>query len=106
MQSALEELIDSVWNRIEKNNVSGRTVTLKIKYADFRQITRSRSNEQRLIGKDLFADTARELLAELLPVPLGIRLMGLILSNLSEKGSSPAVGRRVIQQEFEFQAPQ
>jgi DNA polymerase IV len=36
-------LIDKVWRHCESAGTSGRTVTLKVKYADFRQITRSRS---------------------------------------------------------------
>lgn len=99
---ALRDVIDSAWERIEKNEVSGRTVTLKVKYADFRQITRSRSSEQCVSGKSQFAATAMELLGELLPVPLGVRLMGLTLSNLSASEAPRPGQKRVLQQEFDF----
>jgi DNA polymerase-4 len=103
LNGALEEVIESVWDRIEKNNVAGRTVTLKIKFANFQQITRSRSMEQCFTGRDQFADAARALLEELLPVSLGVRLMGLTLSNLSAREAASGVGEReVVQQEFDF----
>ena len=83
MYAALEDVVESVWERIEKNRVTGRTVTLKIKYADFRQITRSKSCDDYVLGKGQFGVLARELLAPLLPVEIGVRLIGLTLSNLS-----------------------
>ena len=104
--TALEDVIDSVWDRIEHNNVLGRTITLKVKYADFRQITRSRSCEQCLTNKRQFGAAARALLAQILPVSMGVRLMGLTLSSLSAVGSpqaSPLVNYRVhSQRNFDF----
>ncbi|MEZ5501688.1 MAG: DNA polymerase IV [Halioglobus sp.] len=87
---ALAELIDSVWLRIESNGVVGRTVTLKVKYADFRQITRSRSGEVCVMDRVRFGAIARELLAQVLPVNPGVRLLGLTLSGLAEPGSPQA----------------
>lgn len=83
LKDALEDVIDSVWERIENNGVAARTVTLKVKYSDFRQITRSKSCDYFLTEKGQLAIHARELLAQLLPVPLGVRLLGLTLSGLS-----------------------
>ena len=104
--SALEDVIDSVWHRIEHNRVVGRTVTLKVKYADFRQITRSKSHGECLTEKWQFGVAARELLAPLLPVPLGVRLIGLTLSGLLTKESvqkSNLVSAKVnAQQDFDF----
>ena len=45
LYEALESVVESVWQRIEHAGACGRTVTVKIKYADFRQITRSKSFE-------------------------------------------------------------
>src|SRR3954470_15095337 len=39
----LEPLVDKLWRYCEQSQVRGRTVTLKVKYQDFEQITRSRS---------------------------------------------------------------
>lgn len=103
--AALEEITESVWQRIQHNEVCGRTVTLKVKFADFRQITRSRSCEHSLSQSE-FSAIARELLTQLLPVPLGVRLLGLSLSGLSAadpeksgKHPGPAIAA---QQAFDF----
>lgn len=82
LQDAMEKIIDIVWNSIEKSGAHGRTVTLKAKYADFRQITRSKSLERHVDGKAEFADIGRELLACIMPVENGVRLLGLTLANL------------------------
>lgn len=84
LQEALDSIIDSVWQRIEDNEAVGRTITLKVKYQDFRQITRSRSIDDFIEDKDQFGAIARELLAQILPVPLGVRLLGLTLSGLGK----------------------
>ncbi len=82
LEEAMEKIIDIVWNSIEKSGARGRTVTLKAKYADFRQITRSKSLERNVEGKAEFADLGRELLASIMPVENGVRLLGLTLANL------------------------
>ncbi|MDX1736013.1 MAG: DNA polymerase IV, partial [Halioglobus sp.] len=87
LHAALDEIIDTVWQRIEKNGVAGRTVTLKVKYADFRQITRSKSGAGYVTHMGDFADVARDLLAQLLPVPRGVRLLGVTLSQLAQRQS-------------------
>jgi DNA polymerase IV len=87
LREALEAVIDSVWQRIQNSGVAGRTVTLKVKYSDFRQITRSKSSEYFITEKGQFGIHARELLDQLLPVPLGVRLLGLTLSGLSDMES-------------------
>lgn len=106
LSAALEDAIDSVWHSIETSRVAGRTVTLKVKYADFRQITRSKSCEECLTDKSQFGAAARVLLAQLLPVPLGVRLVGLTLSNLSpvESPQAPSLINQNItsQRQFDF----
>lgn len=82
LEQALERIIDIVWERIEKNRARGRTVTLKVKYQDFRQITRAKSNEDYVADKAAFGAIAHALLSALLPVPKGVRLLGLTLSGL------------------------
>ena len=82
LRDTLERIVDIVWDRIESAKVEGRTVTLKMKYNDFTQVTRAKSLPQNVADKDEFRAVARALLEELLPLPLPIRLMGLTLSNL------------------------
>ena len=106
LSEALQKIIEGVWQRIENNRVRGRTVILKVKYADFRQITRSKSGEHYLTNKSQFSDIAHELITPLLPVPQGVRLLGLTLSGLTETESLQAISldssMNHVQQVFEF----
>ena len=89
MHDAFEHIIDIVWNSIEKCEARGRTVTLKAKYADFRQVTRSKSIDHYVADKQEFSEIGRELLASIMPVENGVRLLGLTLSSL--EGAEAAV---------------
>ena len=82
LYEALERIVDGLWERISGHGMSGRTLTLKVKYADFQLLTRSRSAQQSLTTKHDVQVLARDLLARLLPVPQGVRLMGVALSGL------------------------
>ncbi|MBB4123671.1 DNA polymerase IV [Martelella radicis] len=87
LESARAELIplaEKVWRHAENKQVSGRTVTLKVKYADFQQITRSRSVGQSMRSASEIVEIASVLLTELFPVQKGIRLLGITLSSLGE----------------------
>jgi DNA polymerase-4 len=79
---ALEPVIDAAWTRIARADAQGKTVTLKAKYADFRNVARSRTLPLPITDRAALAETGRELLRSLLPVALGIRLLGLTLSGL------------------------
>jgi len=82
IHAALKPIIEKVWSHCERTTIRGRTVTLKVKYADFRRVTRSRT------GKTPFAEQAAievavsALANSLFPVRKGIRLLGLTLSSL------------------------
>ncbi|MGY6551349.1 MAG: DNA polymerase IV [Erythrobacter sp.] len=87
LRETLENIIAIVWERIEAAGTGGaplrgRTVTLKLKYNDFRIHTRSHSSADWVASRGQFAEIARRLLEAELPLPLPIRLMGLTLSNL------------------------
>jgi DNA polymerase-4 len=81
----LERIIEIVWERIAEKRARGRTVTLKLKFADFRIATRARSLPRAVAGRAEFEGLARKLLAAELPLPMPIRLMGLTLSNLERE---------------------
>jgi DNA polymerase-4 len=87
LRDRLETIIDIVWERIEAAGARGRTVTLKLKFTDFRIITRAASLPHWVGGKDEFARLARALLEAELPLPRPIRLIGLTLSGL--EGAEP-----------------
>ncbi len=82
LREALDRIVDIVWDRIAETEARGRTVTLKMKYTDFRISTRARSLPHPVAGKAEFARLANALLEEQLPLPLPIRLMGLTLGSL------------------------
>lgn len=77
--------------RMQKKNICGRTLTLKVKYADFRQITRSRSQSQCIRDDETLLQLAVELTTEILPPPMGIRLLGLGISNLNTPTATAGV---------------
>src|SRR5690554_1293985 len=80
---ALQNLLDELVERINRNKVAGRTLTLKLKFRDFTQQTRSKSLDDYLSQTDI-KKMAMELLQQE-PLKMSIRLMGLGISNL-EKG--------------------
>jgi DNA polymerase-4 len=88
----LDRIARHVWDRIEKKGLAGRTVTLKVKYQDFRIVTRARSLPRAVADRDEFVETSMALLKSLLPVAKGVRLLGAGLSNLSEDVSAPGAG--------------
>ncbi len=75
-----------VWERIAAKGAVGRTVTLKVKFADFTLITRARSLTRPLSGEAELLAIGRELLAAERALPLGVRLLGLSLSKLGDVG--------------------
>jgi DNA polymerase-4 len=76
----LTPIIDKVWHHCESSGTRGRTVTLKIKYADFQQITRSQSPRGAIEGRTALEEISRELLRAQFPARKGIRLLGISLS--------------------------
>src|ERR1700726_3535605 len=81
----LQPIIEKVWRTCEAAEIRGRTVTLKVKYADFQQITRSRTGQALFSTRAEIEQLSYALLAPLFPVPKGIRLLGITLSSLAEK---------------------
>jgi len=78
----LDDIIEQLWRRMQRANAFGKSITLKIKFADFESITRSRTTQIAVFEKDFLAKIAYEMLNNLLPMPKGVRLMGVSFSNL------------------------
>jgi len=95
MRAELVPIVDKVWKYCDGTGVRGRTVTLKVKYADFQQITRSRSMSDEIESKDIIRSLSDELLEGIFPLEKGVRLLGVTLSGLntetdeSEEEESP-----------------
>jgi len=84
----LDRISQILWPRIEAKSLSGRTVNLKVKYQDFRIVTRARSLDRPVGSREEMLELGSALLRSLLPAPKGIRLLGLGLSNLHQ-GEQP-----------------
>ncbi len=79
----LEPVFAKVWAACGRGGHAGRTVTVKVKYADFRQITRSRSGVHPVAAREELERTSLELLRPCFPPPRGIRLLGVTISNFT-----------------------
>ena len=67
---------------IRDRNIRGRTITLKVKYADFELITRSRTLPAPVTSRLDVEGTVFDLLRRLFPIRKGVRLLGVSLSAL------------------------
>ena len=83
-----------MWSYCEGSTIRGRTATLKAKYADFRQITRSRTVDVPVASRAVLEELVSALLDPLFPVSKGIRLLGVTLSSLDVE-SGPRVGQQL-----------
>ena len=83
LEAAMEPVLDALMERIERKGAAGRTVTLKLKFSDFTQITRARSVAPTMRGREEIQALARGLLRAELPLPRSVRLLGVTLSGLA-----------------------
>ncbi|SMF65664.1 DNA polymerase IV [Allosphingosinicella indica] len=91
LAAELDRISQTVWRRIAEKGLAGRTVTLKVKYSDFRICTRARTLGHSVTGREEFLAVGTALLQTLMPPEKGIRLLGLTLSKLgAEEGDAPA----------------
>jgi DNA polymerase IV len=84
LREALEDIITTVWDRIETSATRGRTLTLKLKHTDFTGLTRSRSADQPITSRAALARIGHALLDDVLPLAQPVRLLGLTLSQIEE----------------------
>ncbi|MGR6330065.1 DNA polymerase IV [Sphingomonas sp. XXL09] len=90
LHAQLSHIADAAWARVAKSGAQGRTVTLKLRRADFHTITRARSLNQPVRDRAAFLAIGGELLDAQLPVAEGIRLLGLTLSGILRDGDRDA----------------
>src|SRR5438445_12340530 len=76
LAAELERIAGYAWDRVERAEVAGRTVTLKVKFGDFTLITRSKSFTAPVANLNAFIAAGQGLLSALHPLPKGIRLLG------------------------------
>jgi DNA polymerase-4 len=87
MAAELQPLIDKVWRHCESTGNRGRTVTLKIKFADFEIISRSQSLPEAVSNRSALDRVAIGLLQKMMPMPKAVRLLGVSLSALQNGDS-------------------
>jgi len=97
MLEQLERIAVSLEKRLKKHNISGKTVTLKIKYSDFTQQTRSKTLPYFISDKSLILETVEELLYQE-RMKDSVRLLGISLSNLNTEQKKAVV----VQLKFAF----
>jgi DNA polymerase IV len=86
-----------VWSYCEGSGLRGRTVTLKVKFANFQQITRSRTGQLQIRTRNELEQLGNALLEPLFPVARGIRLLGVSLSALAmEEAEREPESRRLL----------
>ncbi|PZR84530.1 MAG: DNA polymerase IV [Stutzerimonas stutzeri] len=89
-RDGIQPLIEKVWAYCEANAIAAKTVTLKVKYADFQQITRSKTMPAALASTAELNEIVSLLLQQIFPVRKGIRLLGVTLSSLEPLRQSDA----------------
>ncbi|OXA94794.1 DNA polymerase IV [Flavobacterium hercynium] len=90
MLEQLDRIAVSLERRLKKHNISGKTVTLKIKYSDFTQQTRSKTLPYFISDKSLILETVEELLYQE-RMKDSVRLLGISLSNLNTEEKKAVV---------------
>ena len=89
MVAELQPLVDKVWRHCEHTGNRGRTVTLKVKFADFEIMSRSRSVPNPIGSRDDLERWAVGLLETAMPLPKAVRLLGVSLSSLQRDAEDP-----------------
>ncbi|CAN5255071.1 DNA polymerase IV [soil metagenome] len=84
IEAGVAAMAADVWGWCERTGSRGRTVTVKIKWADFQQATRSRSVVGRVGSLEALTAVALDLVRSVYPPRMGIRLVGVTLSNLEQ----------------------
>jgi DNA polymerase-4 len=90
IEEGIDSVLDDVWSYCERTGISGRTVTVKIKYADFQIVTRSRTLPETVASREMLARTSIELVRTIFPLEKRVRLLGVSLSNMAERADGPA----------------
>jgi DNA polymerase-4 len=86
VHTTLQNITDMLWHDLIRSGVKGKTLTIKIKYADFQKITRSKTFPKEVESDEQIFQTAKEIMDSVFKRGDRIRLLGITLSNLSLPG--------------------
>lgn len=101
MIEKLEQIASELEKRLKKSKISGKTITLKIKYSDFTLQTRSKTIPYFVNDKDLILELAKELLYQK-KIDNSVRLLGLSLTNLNTNHKKKKEAKVEVQLKLEF----
>lgn len=103
MLEKLQNIAEEIERRLKKSDVAGKTITLKIKYSDFTQQTRSKTISYYISSKELILEIAKELLYQE-KMKNSVRLLGISLSNLNtDKANTKEEEKEIlVQLKFKF----
>ena len=76
----MKALAGEVWGWCERTGAFGRTVTVELRYADFRTLTRSRTGAEPIAGRAALAGAALGLVRGVFPLEKRVRLLGVAVS--------------------------
>ena len=82
MVAALEELAGTVERRLDSNGTGGRTITLKVKYGDYQQVTRSKTLNESIKSSHEIMKVVHTLLTATEIEQRNVRLLGVQVSSL------------------------
>ncbi len=86
----LDQLAVELLRRYQKQGKHGKTLTAKVKFGDFQQITRSHTREMQISNLDEIREMSKGLIDENLLRPEGIRLLGIGISGFIQEESTPS----------------
>lgn len=94
----LREIVHDLGRRLDKYAITGKTLTLKVKFHDFRQITRSITQDQDFTTREMIFDAAHQKLKLVCQTEFPqkpIRLLGVGISNLTTPEGPPTIERQL-----------
>lgn len=87
MMERLEDIAEELESRLQRSEIAGKTITLKIKYSDFTLQTRSKTLPFFVKDRAMLLETVRELLFQE-RVKESVRLLGISVSNLNNNSNN------------------
>jgi len=84
IENGIISMANAVWKWCENNGERGRTVTIKIKWADFKQSTKSKSFKDIIKSRNQIQEISLDLIRSVFPLQKSIRLVGVTLSKFTK----------------------
>ena len=103
MEERLQSIAKELEKRLQKSKISGKTITLKIKYSDFTLQTRSKTLPYFVSDKNIIVDVAKDLLYQE-RLKNSVRLLGISIHNLNnEEKTKTALPQKSVSVQLKFE---